>query len=97
MPDLPHPDDVTAAGHMLGVPTHPERGGRMRTRDRAKTMRAIQVAETLDDNADDDAGPDFAATLASTHTRLTEAGLTTTAADRIVAAIAPAVWRDTTK
>ncbi|WP_433703649.1 hypothetical protein [Prescottella equi] len=96
MPDLPHPDDVTAAGHMLGVPTHPERGGRMRTRDRAKTMRAIQVAETLDDN-EDDASPDFAATLASTHTRLTEAGLTTTAADRVVAAIAPAVWRDTTK
>ncbi|WP_238780429.1 hypothetical protein [Prescottella equi] len=96
MPDLPHPDDVTAAGHMLGVPTHPERGGRMRTRDRAKTMRAIQVAETLDDN-DDEESPDFAATLASTHTRLTEAGLTTTAADRIVAAIAPAVWRDTTK
>ncbi len=81
---------------MLGVPTHPERGGRMRTRDRAKTMRAIQVAETLDDN-DDEESPDFAATLASTHTRLTEAGLTTTAADRIVAAIAPAVWRDTTK
>ncbi|NKW16919.1 hypothetical protein GTA26_04590 [Rhodococcus hoagii] len=96
MPDLPHPDDVTAAGHMLGVPTHPERGGRMRTRDRAKTMRAIQVAETLDDN-DDEESPDFAATLASTHSRLTEAGLTTTAADRIVAAIAPAVWRDTTK
>ncbi|EGD23974.1 hypothetical protein HMPREF0724_12182 [Prescottella equi ATCC 33707] len=69
----------------------------MRTRDRAKTMRAIQVAETLDDNEDDDTGPDFAAALASTHTRLTEAGLTTTAADRIVAAIAPAVWRDTTK
>ncbi|NKR89705.1 hypothetical protein GS894_02925 [Rhodococcus hoagii] len=96
MPDLPHPDDVTAAGHMLGVPTHPERGGRMRTRDRAKTMRAIQVAETLDDNEDDES-PDFAATLASTHSLLTEAGLTTTAADRIVAAIAPAVWRDTTK
>ncbi|NKU18347.1 hypothetical protein GS907_07145 [Rhodococcus hoagii] len=96
MPDLPHPDDVAAAGHMLGVPTHPERGGRMRTRDRAKTMRAIQVAETLDDNEDDES-PDFAATLASTHSLLTEAGLTTTAADRIVAAIAPAVWRDTTK
>ncbi|NKU16146.1 hypothetical protein GS928_24195 [Rhodococcus hoagii] len=68
----------------------------MRTRDRAKTMRAIQVAETLDDN-DDEESPDFAATLASTHSRLTEAGLTTAAADRIVAAIAPAVWRDTTK
>ncbi|OQQ28698.1 hypothetical protein A4U94_01235 [Prescottella equi] len=81
---------------MLGVPTHPTRGGRMRTRDRARTMRAIQVAETLDDNEDDES-PDFAATLASTHSLLTEAGLTTAAADRIVAAIAPAVWRDTTK
>ncbi|ORL01003.1 hypothetical protein A6F56_01245 [Prescottella equi] len=81
---------------MLGVPTHPARGGRMRTRDRARTMRAIQVAETLDDNEDDES-PDFAATLASTHSLLTEAGLTTAAADRIVAAIAPAVWRDTTK
>ncbi|WJJ10823.1 hypothetical protein P9990_19920 [Prescottella equi] len=97
MPDLPHPDDVTAAGHMLGVPTHPERGGRMRTRDRARTMRAIQVAETLPDDEDDEPGPDFAATIANTHVLLIKAGLDPSAADRIVAAIAPAVWRDTTK
>lgn len=88
MSRIPSDAEIAEAAAELGI-TGPIRG-----RIRAKVVRAMQLAETMPDDEGQDGAPEFADAIASTHARLTEAGLPTSAADRVVAAIAPAVWRD---
>lgn len=87
---VPTDDEINQAAADLGIPL-PVRGAM-----RAKLANTILLAETLpDEDTTEDTEPGFVEQIARTHADLIEAGLPATTADRVVAAIAPAVWRDT--
>ncbi|MGF7125012.1 hypothetical protein [Rhodococcus sp. BE178] len=88
MPRIPSDAEITAAARELGIE------GPIRGAQRSKVAKAILLAEAMPDDEPGEPGR-FVDQITSTHARLIEAGLNTSAADRVVAAIAPAVWRDT--
>lgn len=94
-PRLRTPTDaeITAAAIDLGVI---KPGERLRSRDRAKVAKTIQIAEQLPPENDEDETPssDPIALIAQTRADLIKAGVPSFAADRITAAIAPQIWRD---
>ncbi|RVW06225.1 hypothetical protein [Rhodococcus spongiicola] len=89
----PSDTEIRQAAETLGLI---EPGDPVPPRLRARVAKTIHAAALIDadDAAEQAHPPDFADQIATTHTRLIEAGLDTSAADRVVAAIAPAVWRD---
>lgn len=93
MPRVPTPTDeeITAAGIILGKA---EPGQRMRGFDRARVAKTIQVADQLPPEEEEQPVSDPIALIAQTHADLLKAGLTSFAADRVVAALAPQIWRD---
>lgn len=88
----PTDEEITAAGIMLGKVAP---GQRMRGFDRAKVAKTIQVADQLPPEEDAQPVSDPIALIAQTHADLLKAGLTPISADRITAAIAPQIWRET--
>lgn len=92
-PQLRTPTDgeITAAALNLGVI---QPGERLRSRDRARVAKTIQVADQLPPEEDEQPVSDPIALIAQTHADLLKAGLTSFAADRVVAALAPQIWRD---
>lgn len=82
--------EIQAAAAELGIE------GPLRGRQRAKIAKVVQLAWSDNDDEEPERDtPKFARTLASTHADLIEAGLPSTAADRVVAALAPNLWRET--
>lgn len=62
----------------------------------SKVAKAVQLTADLPpDDEDDDTSSDFVDDIVTTYDALIEGGLSDTAADRVVAAIAPAIWRET--
>ncbi|ORL01566.1 hypothetical protein [Prescottella equi] len=72
-------------------------GERVPPRLYSKVAKAVQLTADLppEDDTDDAPAEDFVDDIVTTHTALIEGGLSDTAADRVVAAIAPAIWRET--
>ncbi|MGN7133382.1 hypothetical protein ACTHQY_08925 [Rhodococcoides corynebacterioides] len=72
------------------------RGEPLTPRLRAKVAKTIQLAGRIDaeEQVARETSTGFAAAAAATYTDLVEAGIPDTAAARVVAAIAPQLWRD---
>lgn len=88
---VPIDNEIQAAAIELGVI---KPGERLRPMQRAKVAEAIRIAAADDEPDPDEVRPHFIETITTTRADLVEAGLPSDAADRIVAAIAPLVWRD---
>ena len=87
---VPTAAEIDATAARLGLPA-------VTPRDRAKVAKVAQLAPQIDteEQAAEQAAATFVDLIATTHAELSAAGLPTSAADRVVAAIAPAAWRDT--
>jgi hypothetical protein len=71
-------------------------GERVPPRIYSRIAKAIQLTAALpSDDEESTPSTDFVDEIVTTHAALIEGGVSTTAADRVVAAIAPAIWRDT--
>jgi hypothetical protein len=94
MPRIPSDREMTLAAEQLGLI---QPGETVPPRLRAKVARAIQLADDAREaeHAEDDPAGDFVSPIASTFADLIKAGLSEDAAARVVAAIAPSVWRTT--
>lgn len=92
---IPSDDEIQAAGVELGLIAE---GQRVPARLRVKLARIINDAEkeTASDQAAADSKADaqaVAAPLIALYTDLVEGGLTDLAAGRVLAALAPQIWR----
>ncbi|MCQ4119886.1 hypothetical protein [Rhodococcus tibetensis] len=92
MPRTPTDHEMQEAAERLGIV---EPGQPLPPRLRAKVAKAIQAAEKIEatEQAEAAASSDFVTPVATIHADLITAGLPETAAARVVAAIAPAIWR----
>ncbi|WP_094980345.1 hypothetical protein [Rhodococcus pyridinivorans] len=88
----PTESEIQQAAIQLG---HIEPGEPVPARIRAKVAKALQLAVQMDsaDDARDALSAGFVSTVSTTYADLTKAGLSDDAAARVVAAIAPHVWR----
>ncbi|TSD47981.1 hypothetical protein FFI94_018875 [Rhodococcus sp. KBS0724] len=69
-------------------------GEELTPRLQKKLAQTIQIAEGEEAEAVEAAASDPVVLIAKVHADLLKAGLTSFAADRIAAAIAPQIWRD---
>lgn len=90
MPRVPSDAEITSVAARLGMPA-------VTPRDRAKVAKAAQLAPQIDahEAAAAESAADFAELISATHAGLLAAGIPDHAADLVVAAIAPDVWRTT--
>lgn len=88
----PSDSEIRMAAEQLG---HIRPGEPVPPRIRAKVAKALQLAVQMDaaDEATPASSAGFVSTITTTHTGLIEAGLPDDVAARVVAAIAPDVWR----